>query len=84
MSITQKRQEHEKVDHQTKQTSATTTTTTTKRKRDVSSQELNRHLQSSSSRLPMMKKRKKTVFVQSFPLNNISVNKNYPYVSYSE
>ena len=72
-----------------------------KRKRDVSSQELNRHLAtatataaaaaaaSSSSnhqmatiQPPSRKKLKKTPFIQSLPLNSISVNKNYPFVFY--
>jgi hypothetical protein len=70
----------------------------TKRKRDVSSQELNRHLVTAttpssnhqittttiqpSAANKKMKKSTATGFIQSLPLNSISVNKNYPFVFY--
>jgi hypothetical protein len=58
-----------------------------KRKRDVSSSELHHHLASSSSQVATIqpsatKKMKKTAFIQSIPLNSISINKNYPFVSF--
>ncbi|CAF5050322.1 unnamed protein product, partial [Rotaria sp. Silwood1] len=61
-----------------------------KRKRDISSQDLQRHLLPTSSsasnqlniRPRAVKKMKKTSFIQSIPVNGIRMNKNYPMPAY--
>ncbi|CAF1507025.1 unnamed protein product [Rotaria sp. Silwood1] len=59
-----------------------------KRKRDISSQDLHRHLLPSSAsnqlniRPPTIKKMKRISFIQSIPVNSISMNKNYPMPAY--
>jgi plasmid maintenance system killer protein len=66
--------------------------TSTKRKRDISTQDFNRalatipissHQRAATIQPSATKKMKKTVaFIQSLPLNSISVNKNYRFVFY--
>ena len=84
----QQQQQQPNVGNQIQQTSVITST---KRKRDVSFQDLNRHSTTTTStllnqqittnQLLVTKKMKKsTSFIQSLPINSISVNKNYPYV----